>query len=230
MAAVSWAPGEFARAARVEAASFRSREPAMRHPLHAFLVRAAIVAASAASVAGWAATPSFDCAGRVNAAQQLICGDDALAALDRKLGDVFGRAAKSLPNDKSIAYFVAEQRDWVRSRDGCPTTPNPQACLSSVYRTRIAELQGRFRMVPARGPFRFACDGTPPRDVVVTWFDTDPPSGTLETRDGMTPIFETTSGSGTRYVGDDIAFSEHQGTATLTYGVTAQELNCRQKP
>lgn len=202
----------------------------MRRSLHAILVRVAIAAASAASVAAGAATPSFDCAGRINAAQKLICGDDALAALDRKLGDVFGRAAKSLPNDKTIAYFVAEQRDWQRSRDGCPATANPQACLSSVYRTRIAELQGRYRMVPTRGPFRFACDGTPPQDVVVTWFATDPPSGMLETRGGTTPIFETPSGSGTRYIGDDVAFSEHQGTATLTYGLTAQELTCRQKP
>jgi len=181
------------------------------------------------SGAAAAATPSFDCTRKLNDAEKIICGDDALAALDRKLGEVFKRAAQSLPRDKTIAYFVAEQRDWVRNRDDCPTTRNPAACLSSVYRTRIAELQDRFRMVPSRGPFRFACDGNPPQELVVTWFETDPPSGILESARGQTTMFETMSGSGARYIGDDVAFWEHQGTASVTFGTTAQELTCALK-
>lgn len=173
-----------------------------------------------------ATTPSFDCKHRLNDAQKLICGDDTLAALDRKLGEVFSQAAQSLPRDKTVAYFVAEQRDWVQSRDGCPTTRNPVSCLSSVYRTRIAELQGKYHMVPSRGPFRFACDGSPPQEFVVTWYETDPPSGILASARGQTTMFERPSGSGTRYVGDDVAFAEHQGTATVVFGTTAQELTC----
>lgn len=183
----------------------------------------------AAALPAAAATPSFDCSRKINAAEKIVCGDDALAALDRKLGEVFARAARSLPNDKTIAYVVAEEQQWTQSRDGCPSTPDPKACLSSVYRTRIAELQGRYRMVPTRGPFRFTCDSTPPQDIVVTWYDTDPPSGLLEMRSGTTPVFQTSSASGARYVGDDVQYWEHQGTATLTFGTQAQELNCTPK-
>jgi uncharacterized protein len=208
-----------------------------RAAVFAALVAASLPALAAASQPALAAasqpvlavTPSFDCARKVNAAQKLVCDDDTLAALDRKLGEVFARAARSLPNDKTIAYLVAEEQQWTESRDGCPATPDPRACLSSVYRTRIAELQGRYRMVPTRGPFRFACDGTPSQDIVVTWYETDPPSGLLETRAGTTPLFQTASASGARYIGDDVQFWEHQGTATLTFGTKAIELNCTPK-
>jgi uncharacterized protein len=201
----------------------------MRHrPLvhcRAVLAGALLLAALPAT----AATPSFDCSRKINAAQELICADDTLAGLDRKLGDVFARAARSLPNDKTIAYLVAEEQQWTNSRDGCPATPDPHACLSSVYRTRIAELEGRYRMVPVRGPFRFTCDSTPPQDIVVTWYETDPPSGLLETKAGTTPLFQTASASGARYVGDDVQYWEHQGTATLTFALQSQELNCTPK-
>ena len=189
----------------------------------------AALALCTAAAAAFAANPSFDCKRKLNDAERMICGDDALATLDRKLGEVFSTAANSLPRDKTVAYFVAEQRDWVRDRDGCPTTRNPASCLSSVYRTRIAELQGKFHMVPSRGPFRFACESDPPQEIVVTWYATDPPSGILESARGQTTMFETPSGSGTRYVGDDLAFAEHQGTATLAWGTTAQEFACTLK-
>jgi uncharacterized protein len=203
----------------------RHRPLVLRHAVVTF----ALAAVAAASTPALAATPSFDCTRKVNAAQKLVCDDDTLAGLDRKLGEVFARAAGSLPNDKTIAYLVGEQQQWTQSRDGCPATPNPKACLSSVYRTRIAELQGRYRMVPTRGPFRFTCDSTPPQDIVVTWYETDPPSGLLEMRTGTTPLFQTSSASGARYVGDDVQFWEYQGAATLTFGTRATELNCTPK-
>jgi len=201
----------------------------MRQRPPAHCRNAVLAALLAAALPALGATPSFDCSRKINAAEKLICGDDALAELDRKLGEVFARAARSLPTDKTIAYFVAEEQQWTKSRDGCPETPDPRACLSSVYRTRIAELQGRYRMVPTRGPFRFTCDSKPPQDVVVTWYETDPPSGLLETRAGTTPVFQAASASGARYIGDDVQFWEHQGTATLTFGTQAMELNCAPK-
>lgn len=201
---------------------------AVRRTAVVVLVATGVLFAGAGARA-YAASPTFDCAGKINAAEKIICGDEALSALDRKLGEVFHRASQSMPRDKASAYFVAVQRDWVRDRDDCPTTRNPASCLSSVYRTRIAELQDQYNMVPSRGPFRFACDGTPPRDVVVTWFETDPPSGILESDRGSTTIFATQSGSGARYVGDNVAFWEHQGGATMTWGIEAQELSCALK-
>ncbi|MEO8975434.1 MAG: MliC family protein [Casimicrobiaceae bacterium] len=188
-----------------------------------------LLASLAAACALATSAPSFDCSRKINAAEKMVCADATLATLDHKLGEVFARAAKTVPRDKNVAYFVVEQRDWVRSRDGCPQTHDPAACLSSVYRTRIAQLQGQFGMVPSRGPFRFACDGSPPQELVVIWYDTDPPSGTLETARGQRTLFAMPSASGTRYVGDDVAFSEHEGTANVVFGTNAQELTCTLK-
>lgn len=185
----------------------------------------AIVMSLASAAA--AATPSFDCQRKLNDAEKIICDNDDLATLDRKLGAIFVSAARSMPQDKTVAYFVAEQRDWVRDRNDCPNTHDPVACLSSVYRTRIAELQARFNLVPSRGPFRFACGGDPPQEVVVTWFDTDPPSGLLGSTRGQTMMFAVAAGSGTRYIGDDVEFAEHQGTATVTWGMLAREMSCK---
>ncbi|HEY5366689.1 MAG TPA: MliC family protein [Casimicrobiaceae bacterium] len=194
--------------------------------LYRFGVALSAALVSAAGCAAAAGAPSFDCSHKLNAAQKLVCGDDTLAALDHKLGDVFSRAAKAVPRDKYVAYFVAEQRDWMRNRDGCPQTPNPAACLSSVYRTRIAQLQDQFNMVPSRGPFRWRCDGSPAQEFVVTWYATDPPSGVLESAHGQTTMFAMASASGTRYIGDDVAFAEHDGTASVAFGTAAQELAC----
>ncbi len=193
------------------------------------VIAVAALASVAAFSAAAAGAPSFDCAGKLSAAEKMVCADDTLAALDRKLGEVFARAESAVPRDKYIAYFVAEQREWVASRDGCPQTHDPAACLSSVYRTRIAQLQGQFNMVPSHGPFRYACDGNPPQELVVIWYDTDPPSGVLGTARGQTMLFSVATASGTRYVGDDVAFSEHDGTASVTFGTGAQALACTLK-
>ena len=173
-----------------------------------------------------AETPSFDCNTRLSDAKTIICSDTTLAALDRKLGEIVTRAMHAMPQDKVIAYFVAEQQEWVRDRDGCPTARDPKGCLSSVYRTRIAELQDRFHMVPSRGPFRFACDGKPPQEIVVTWYATDPPSGILESARGQTTMFATVFDNGTRYISDDVTFTESQGTAAVAWGAGTPTFAC----
>ena len=119
-------------------------------------------------------------------------------------------------------------------QEGTPA-PNGVGAIRALHavgppiREQVTELQDQYGMVPSRGPFRFACDGTPPRDVVVTWFETDPPSGILESDRGSTTIFATQSGSGARYVGDNVAFWEHQGGATVTWGADAREISCAPK-
>ncbi len=184
-------------------------------------------AAQAPAAVPFQVRPSFDCSKRLNSAQRMICADAVLSGLDAKLGQIFSDIWRRMPQDKSAAYFAAEQRDWTQSRDGCPQTGNPTSCLSSVYRTRIAELQGRFGLVPSRGPFRFTCEGSPPSTVVVTWFETDPPSGQVETADGATTVFSVMSASGARYIGNDMQVWEHQGELTVSYATRNLELSCR---
>ena len=49
----------------------------------------------------------------------------------------------------------------------------------------IAELQARYRLVPANGPFRFMCEDNPTNEVVVTFFKTDPPTIIAERGDSV---------------------------------------------
>ena len=113
-----------------------------------------------APAAPFVVTPSFDCSKRVNAAQRIVCADTALSALDAKLGQVFTDVWRRQPQDKNLAYFAAEQRDWTASRDGCPQTSNPTGLpverLSHAHRRTARALPPR----PVRGPFRFACEGS----------------------------------------------------------------------
>jgi hypothetical protein len=43
-------------------------------------------------------------------------------------------------------------------------------------RKRIAELQTKYRLVPASEPVFYACDGDPRNEVIATFFQTDPPT------------------------------------------------------
>src|SRR5665213_3256868 len=117
--------------------------------------------------------PSFDCNTRLSDAKTIICSDTTLAALDRKLGEIVTRAMRAMPQDKTIAYFVAEQQE-----------------------------------------------------IVVTWYATDPPSGILESARGQTTMFATVFDNGTRYISDDVTFTESQGTAAVAWGAGTPTFAC----
>lgn len=46
--------------------------------------------------------------------------------------------------------------------------------MEASYRQRISELQARYRLVPMRGPFFWACNGQQANELVVTFFATEP--------------------------------------------------------
>ena len=77
---------------------------------------------------------SFDCAQAGTAVEHMICGDEALSALDELLGDRYVRALKKGEDPKAVK---AAQRAWLReTRDAC----GDAACLKSAYEARVAEL------------------------------------------------------------------------------------------
>jgi uncharacterized protein len=172
--------------------------------------------------------PSFDC-GKVEAGgiEAVICGDEELAALDRKLAEVYAAASKKATNEHP-PILRAEQRGWIKGRDECWKSDDQRGCIDAEYRHRIAELQARYRLVPANGPTFFACDGNPANEVVVTYFETDPPTLIAERGDSSSLMVRQPSGSGTRYQGRNESFREHQGEATITWGYDAPEMNCKQ--
>lgn len=174
--------------------------------------------------------PSFSCEkvtpGSIEA---LVCANPDLAALDRRLAEVYAAAEKKAQNEHPPT-LKAEQRGWVKGRDDCWKAADQAACVRDAYRRRIVELQARYRLVPSKGPFTWQCDDNAASEVVVTFFETDPPTLIAERGDETSLMVQQPSGSGARYRGRNETYWEHQGEATITWGYGAPELRCKKVP
>lgn len=176
-----------------------------------------------------AADPAFDCAKAEGSVEELICADDDLAALDRELAAAYAAAAQKAV-DEHPPVLKAEQRGWIKGRNECWKSDDPRSCVEDAYRLHIAELQARYRLVPEAGPFWYACDGDPRNEVVVTYFETDPPSLIAERGDTVSFMVAQPAASGAKYQGRNALFWEHQGEATVVWGFEAPEMRCLPKP
>jgi len=183
-----------------------------------------------ARVAAGEQGPSYDCrkaeAGSIEA---LVCEDWELSALDRRLAGVFAAASRKAINEHP-PVLKAEQRGWIKGRNECWKSDARRGCVRDEYLRRIAELQARYRLVGSHGPVRFLCDGNPASEVVVNYFQTDPPSLIAEHGDSVSLMYQQPGGSGTSYQGRNESFREHQGEAMLTWGYGAQPLRCKKSP
>ena len=71
------------------------------------------------------ADPSFDCATARSAAEQMICANSRLAALDRVLNDGYKIALSNITSPAvggtvaDVLAFKREQRAWLQTRDAC---------------------------------------------------------------------------------------------------------------
>lgn len=185
------------------------------------------LAALALGTAARAEGPSFDCskvaAGSVPAR---VCADPGLAALDRSLAAAYAAARGKAGNERP-AMLKAEQRGWVKGRDDCWKAADIDACIRDAYVQRTVELQARYRLVAANGPHRFACNGNPADELIVTHFATTPPSLIAERGDQSSLMTAQPAASGTRYAGRNESYREHQGEARVVWGYGAAEMLCR---
>ncbi len=177
-----------------------------------------------------AAGPSFPCRGvQAWSIPALVCGDPQLAALDRQMAQVFGQARQRARTERP-ARLQAEQRGWVKGRDDCwKAQEDRAACVEVAYVRRIAELQARYRLVPARGPVRWACNGDAADELTVTYFETQPLSLIAERGDSQSLMFLGSAASGSRYEGRNEQLWEHQGEVALRWGYNAPEMRCLPK-
>jgi uncharacterized protein len=183
----------------------------------------------AAGAAAAAQGPTFDCRKvEPKSIEAMICGEAELAALDRQLAGVYAAASAKAQNERPPT-LRAEQRGWVKGRNDCWKSADPRDCVKSEYVRRIAELQARYRLVPSRGPFAFACDGNAANEVVVTYFATEPSTMIAERGDSVSLMFQQPAASGAKYQGRNESFWEHQGVATITWGYGAPEMRCTLK-
>ena len=177
-----------------------------------------------------AAGPSFDCSKlEKDSIEELICKDDELSALDLKMAETYAAAAKKAVNEHP-PVLKAEQRGWIKGRNDCWKDEDKRQCVEERYRRRIAELQARYRLVSAKGPFWYICEVDPGNEVVVTFFETDPPTLEAERGDQVSLMYLAPSASGAKYQGRNESFWEHQREATIVWGYGSPEMRCSKRP
>jgi uncharacterized protein len=173
--------------------------------------------------------PSFDCARAESAAEKFVCGDAALAGLDRRLSEVFSAAVSVAEGldagaDEAAGTLKAMQRGWIKGRDECWKASDERACVETAYLTREAELVATWMLEEPFAEAAWQCEGNPANEVYVMYFDTELPSIRVEYGDGIEAMWQTPAGSGARYDGSfGRYFWEHQGEAAFVWDQGAEQ-------
>jgi uncharacterized protein YecT (DUF1311 family) len=81
-------------------------------------------------------SPAFDGSSASREVEKLICADEELAALDRKMADTFQKALESFPREEAVTQRT-RQRGWIKGRNGCGKADDVKSCLVQEHRTRI---------------------------------------------------------------------------------------------
>lgn len=173
--------------------------------------------------------PSYNCA-KVEAGsiEEIICNDESLSALDVKMAKVYKEAEAKAKNEHP-PVLKAEQRGWIKGRNECWKSDDKKECIAESYTLRIAELQARYRLVKSTGPVFYSCDGNPAKEVVMTFFETEPPTLIAEFGDSASLMHIEPSGSGSKYEGrNESAWIKGKG-ALVTWGYDAPEMNCEER-
>lgn len=158
--------------------------------------------------AGRKISASFDCNAARGQAQELICADANLAAMDRE-------AARLGAGD------AAGQADWARERDACGKADELRLCVMANAALRIHHLRS---VTPGDaggisvGPVGFRCKGVA-KPLAVTFINSDPGAVAVESNGQTVALDHAEAASGARYVGrwngEEWSFWEHGGEATL---------------
>lgn len=210
-------------------------------PVEMALLAMAWLGVAAGVAEAQAKGPAFDCAKVTGTVEKLICSDEGLAALDRKLDGVY-KAALAKARDDMPRTLRAEQRGWVKGRDECwkatgtagPvylteswTATDVRGCVEGQYRLRISELQVRYQLVAAQKPVFFACNNNPANEVVAQFFETDPPAARVERGDRTVIAWQVRTASGAKYEGQNLSLWSKGNEATITW--MGEELKCQAK-
>ena len=164
-----------------------------------------------------AATPSFDCTKAHSAAEQLVCQDAGLAALDNELAALYPKAMSQLSAEQQKTE-KAMQRGWIKGRNECWKESDSRQCVEESYQLRITELQikGGQLMVPS--PVDYQCDGG---IRLSTYFynEAKRPAAVINLSEGTQQsqvlAFEAPSASGARYEGQNLTLLTKGNEARL---------------
>ncbi len=158
---------------------------------------------------------TVDCAKVQGTVEQLVCKDQALAALDRKLDSVY-TVALTKTSGKRAADLRTEQRGWTKGRNDCWkatvetritmswTVNTVRECTAAQYRLRTSELQSVWRLVTPR-TVRYACQNKPAQEIVANFFATDPATIRLERGDRTVTMWRVGAPSAGTYEGQNVS-------------------------
>lgn len=107
-------------------------------------VRVPLAALSGLLRKDWRApVASFDCAKATTAIEKAVCGDAALARLDREVAQAYGQRLGQIEAATDRDAMREKQRRWLGRRDAACSDQSGaalDACLTGVYRTRLDEI------------------------------------------------------------------------------------------
>lgn len=184
------------------------------------------------SVAGLATAappqgPAFDCAKAKGEVEQLICSDATLAALDRKLDQVYQAVSAKAKGDLATA-LRQEQRGWVSGRNDCWkasvqtwitstwTVATVQECVDAQYRLRTSELQALWRLVPPH-TVAYACQNNPVNEVVANFFATNPATIRLERGDRTATLWQVGEMRAGKYEGQNVSLVHQSNEVQVSW-------------
>ena len=204
---------------------------------------AAVLCALGLPAAALAESPAFSCAKAQGQVQKLICSDASLAALDRKLDQVY-KAASAKAKGKLLSDLRTEQRGWIKGRDDCWKTQNGsptwltaswtansvKACVEGQYRIRTTELQSVWRLVTPKTVF-YACQNNPANEVVANFFATDPATIRLERGDRTVTLWQVGTVDEGKYEGQNVSLVRRNNEVKVNWLNVAtgntEDLQCR---
>jgi uncharacterized protein/heat shock protein HslJ len=165
--------------------------------------------------------PSFNCDAKSGSIETLICQNTELGNLDQKLSQLFALALKTDHETKSLRAF---QRGWIKGRNECWKSDNPQNCTEDEYRRRITELEIQTGSMMVPSPVTFHCED----DVLLTVYfyqDTELPAAIMNRGLEQRLMYLTSSASGAQYAGQNVTFWSKGADAQLTWD--QKETHCR---
>ena len=162
-------------------------------------------------------TPSFDCAKAGSEAEKLVCADNGLATLDKRLAYLY---AAELAKPDASKDLEAMQRGWVKGRDDCWKADDKRVCVEESYRTRIAELQINSPGAMAATAVEFTCDDNSKPFTMAYYNELDDGAAVITLGNDQAIIFPQPAASGIQYGRKGITYREHQGRAAVDfYGI-----------
>lgn len=170
--------------------------------------------------------PSFDCT-RVaeGSIEHLVCATPELASLDNHLLSVYNAASSKAANEHP-PLLQSEQNGWLKGRNDCWKADDKLLCVKNEYQQRISELQARYQLVNAKGPYQFQCNQSPGDKITVTFYESDTPTLIAVRGEQTALMYQAPAASGAKYQGRNESFWEHQGEARVVWGYNTPEFVC----